>query len=122
MIKCTKCGISLKNKPKTMLPNKTFNCEKKCKPPKKTVNAVEEPSSDTIEGRQAITILKPRNILNSKQQVLVYDNVAPIVVNADDDSKKFLRKGTKKQKEQIAPTIELSAKSDKKVRNSKSKS
>lgn len=113
MIKCVKCGVGLKNRRKTILPNKTFKCENKCKPSKLVITKAEAPACDTIKGRQAIAIANPRNILKNKPQVLVYDNIAPLVVNGDTESKKFLHKGGRKKKEIEAPVIEVNTQNGK---------
>lgn len=109
MLKCEKCSMALKNKPKEMLPNKTFICAGKCKKvAKMAVIEIAAPSCDTIKGRQAITVCKPRNV--SKEKVIPLEPiVSNIVVNAKADRKELVAKTKKEKKEKLAPPIEITS-------------
>lgn len=107
MIKCEKCSLPLKNIKKKMLPNKTFICAAECKKVKKPITKIEVPSSDTMTGRQAVTVCRPRNVLKSKV-VPLEPVVSNITVNSKADRKELMGK-KKGKKEAIAPTIEITA-------------
>lgn len=107
MIKCEICSLPLKNLPKKMLSNKTFTCAEKCKRNAKiVVTKIAVPSSDTLKGRQAVTVCKPRNV--TKEKVIPLEPlVTNITVNAKADRKELVSKVKKEKKEPVPPSIEI---------------